>query len=355
MIFSEETLFNIDTVEFSVANADVDMKLLNAKTCGEVYCNGEKKSSKTNRRSVAGYQKRHAVHVRYESMARELSVEGSIFAYKLGQNVYTSSNLKNGCLNVLNDLKKKIGLNADEEKLPAAWLAGEITLKRVDIAVNLAFESDEQLLCFLTQVAHQLVGHRGSMRKCEDSIYWSPQRGTKYEIAMYRKHPQLIEKRSKDKSDENARYDQLVSHCKGMLRLEIRFRGSLLKELDLDQASAWDSETARTLFEKYAKRLKLMSVLSPVVTKQELDRVKPKLRAVLALAKQGGSLETVYSKRTLQGYRAEFRALGIDIDAPPTSAKMRSLRTILLSRKRVAKVPTWLAKKGKRIPRNLKP
>lgn len=355
MNFPKGTLFNIDTVEFSVANADVDAKLLSAKTCGEVYYNGEKKSSKTNRRSVAGYQNRHAVHVRYESMARELSVEGSIFSYKLGQNVYTSPNLKNGCLNVLNDLKKKIGLNASEKTLPAAWLTGEITLNRVDIAVNLAFKSDEQLLRLLKQVAHQLVGHRGSMRKCEDSIYWSPQRGTKYEIVMYRKHPQLLEKRSKDKSDENARYDQLVSHCRGMLRLEIRFRGSLLRELGLDQASAWDSETARTLFEKYAKRLKLLSVLSPVVTKQELDRVKPKLRAVLALAKLGGDLETVYSKRTLQGYRAEFRALGIDIDAPPTSGKVRKLRTILLSGKRVAKAPAWLAKNGKKVPRKPKP
>ncbi|NBV15775.1 phage/plasmid replication protein, II/X family [Janthinobacterium sp.] len=354
MNFPKETLFNIDTVEFSVANADVDMTLLKAKTRGEVYCDGEKKSSKTNRRRIAGYQKRHAVHVRYESMARELSVEGSIFAYKSGQNVYTSPNLKNGCLNVLQDLKKKIGLNAGEEKLPAAWLAGEITLSRVDIAVNLAFKSDEQLSRVLKQVAHQLVGHRGSMHKIGNSIYWSPQLGTKYQIVMYMKHPQMLAKRNKDKSDDNEHYDQLVSDCKGMLRLEIRFRGSLLRELGLDQASAWDSDTARTLFEKYAKRLKLLNVLSPVVTKQELDCVKPKLRAVLALAKLGGDLETVYSKRTLQVHRAAFRALGIDIDAPPTTGEMRKLRTILLSGKRVAKVPAWLAKNAEKVARNPK-
>ena len=355
MIFPEGTLFNIDTVEFSLANADIDMKLLKAKTCGEVYCNGEKKSSKTNRKRIDGRQNRHAVHVRYESMARELSVEGSIFAYKSGQNVYTSPNLKNGCLNVLQDLRKKIGLNAGEETLPAAWLAGEITLNRVDIAVNLAFKSDEQLSRVLKQVAHQLVGHRGSMHKIGNSIYWSPQLGTKYQIVMYMKHPQMLAKRNKDNSDDNEHYDQLVSDCKGMLRLEIRFRGSLLRELGLDQASSWDSDTARTLFEKYAKRLKLLNVLSPVVTRQGLDIVKPRLRAVLALAKLGGDLETVYSKRTLQGYRAAFRALGIDIDAPPTTGKMRKLRTILLSRKRVAKVPTWLAKNGKKVPRKPKP
>lgn len=340
----DKFLVNIDTVEFSVFGARINVEEINAMMV--LKSEGEVASLLTNRRAIRGRFKRHPLQVRYREAKRGISeigtlfVEGSIFGFKYGQNVFTSSNLRGGCLYALRQINREIALNASLETWNK-WGAGEILLDRVDLAVNFDLGSDLVVGAVVDRIAHQLIGKGAASRHHTGSVCLAPRDFKEYSVAMYAKGPEMMLARRKVTSDQN--YDRLVGECENLLRVEVRLRKRELKKCGLSRVSDWTIEKARDVFREYVSKLPMLDVVAAEpLGRKELNRIPPKLRDVFALHKMGVDLTAIYAPRTLATYRRKFSEIGIDIrcpsidNAPPNAAL--SFRPV--------KAPRWLIDAG---------
>ncbi|MFZ6759545.1 phage/plasmid replication protein, II/X family [Undibacterium sp. Ji50W] len=335
------TEFNIDTVSFSVKNAFVNLQHLNP-TYQHVTRNGEDKYIRSNRTLIAGANKRHRIAVRYDETNKELEIEGALYAFLYGQNVYTTSNLKWTCLRVLEELKNTLGTVATSDDVKATWKAGHLDLNRVDIAVNFRFKSKSQVHKVLQQVALQLNCSKSSIRRVRTSIYWCPEYGKKFQIVAYAKGPQMQAKNKHDVSEVNLEYMQLMDDCENVLRIELRLYRAALKELGLSQVLDWKINTPRKIFAQYFERMHLLNVLSGPLTSADFDSVTDRMKPVIALLKLGANMDKIYSARTLARHRTYFRKKNIDISVPTCEVKAKNLGQLLSSRNRVMLPPNWL-------------
>lgn len=349
----EKFRVNIDTVEFSVSGVKINVEEIN--TMMVLKPDGEMASLLTNRRAIRSSFKRHPLQMRYRETRRgisepgTLSVEGSIFGFKYGQNVFTSSNLRAGCLYALRQINREIELNVSPETWNK-WEAGEILLDRVDLAVNFDLGSDSVVGAVVDRLAHQLIGKGTASRHHTGSVCLAPRDFKEYSVAVYVKGVEMKLARRKSTSDRN--YDRLVGECENLLRVEVRLRKRELKKCGLSRVSDWTIEKARDVFRGYASKLPMLDVVaSGPVSHEELSRLPPKLRGVFALHKTGIDLTAIYAPRTLATYRRKFAELGIDIkcrsidNAPPNAAL--SFRPV--------KTPRWLIDAGMAPRRRRKP
>ncbi|MDP3843015.1 MAG: hypothetical protein Q8Q81_10545 [Oxalobacteraceae bacterium] len=96
---------NIDTVEYSVEG--MDFHIPGTKTAHLTNDDGEILDSYQNRISIPGRFESHSLQVRTIHFGKQLTVEGSPFAFLYGQNIFTSSNLSKGCIKTLKHVCNK--------------------------------------------------------------------------------------------------------------------------------------------------------------------------------------------------------------------------------------------------------
>ncbi|HDR9097062.1 TPA: hypothetical protein QDB15_002628 [Burkholderia vietnamiensis] len=334
---------NVDTVEFSVSGVKINVEEINQMMV--LKPGGEMASLITNRKAIRGRFKRHPLQIRYRETRGGISepgmlfVEGSVFGFKYGQNVFTSSNLRAGCLYALRCISRKVELNASPETW-SKWKAGEILLDRVDLAVNFDLGSDS-VSTVVDRIAHQLIGKGTASRHHTGSVCLAPRDSKEYSVAMYAKGAEMKLARRKATSDQN--YDRLVGECENLLRVEVRLRKRELKRCGLSRVSDWTIEKARDVFREYASKFPMLDVVAAgPVGRKELNRLPPKLRDVFALHKMGADLTVIYPPRTLATYRRKFAEIGIDIkcqsiDNPPRNPAL-SFGPV--------KTPRWLIDAG---------
>jgi II/X family phage/plasmid replication protein len=335
------TPFNIDTVKFSVKQALIDTKRLEVSS-QKVYKGNEVRFQMTNRVDIFGADRRYNLKMRYDELTHELFIEGALYAYLYGQNVYTTHSLRDVCVAVLREIRDKIGLKPESESDGKQWVKGDIHLHRVDISVNFRMKSKAQVLRVLQQLAIQMVHIRGSMRKVETTVYYQPQEGKRYGICNYAKGPQLRSRDSKDGSEEDLIYERLIKDCDSILRSEVTVMRSELKKIDLDKVSAWDDETAKRVFKKYFERMKIFNVMSTTKMPPEFSKLTPRQRLIAVALQQGFDLAPYLARTTIEKYEALFRKHGIDIRTPASPKKSIPLKTILQSKDLIAKPPKWL-------------
>lgn len=352
-LLGEKFRVNIDTVEFSVSGVKINVEEINAIMV--LKPDGEMASLLTNRRAIRGRFKRHPLQIRYRETRRgisesgTLSVEGSIFGFRYGQNVFTSGNLRDGCLYALRHINRQIKLNAAPEILDK-WKAGEILLDRVDLAVNFDLGSDSVVSAVVDRLSHQLIGKGAVSRHHTGSVCLAPRDSKEYSVAVYAKGAEMKLARRKSTSDQN--YDRLVGECGNLLRVEVRLRKQELKRCGLSRVSDWTAAKARDVFRKYASKLPMPDVVATgPVSSKELSRLPPKLRDVFVLHKMGADLTTIYAPRTLATYRKKFTELGIDIKCPSiANAPLNAALSF-----RPVKTPRWLIDAGMAPTRKRKP
>jgi len=306
-----------------------------------------------NRVSLSGKDGIHNLHIRTKNFGKTLLISGSPFAFKYGQNVYTSSNMQAATIGSLKRVCKDFGMMPTPEQRQR-WIEGDIHLERVDLAVNIKVGSEEEATDILRQIRLQLGEQQGSMRTSGTTVYWSPKNGKEYSIVFYAKGPQM--RRQKRYFGQPFR-DKLVSHCECIIRIELKLQARELRKLGLNKVSAWNDNTAEKVFRKYMhKKIKLFSVTSGPVTKEELVELPSQLRAVLALHKSGIELSTIYPKRTLQRHMSNMRELhGIDLKCPnQAKGTVVPLKTALSPRKVINSAPKWMRDK-KLAPANRGP
>lgn len=335
---------NIDSVEFSVNGERGAFTIPGATRANLISSDGEILNSYQNRTPVPGKFRAHNLNVRTLRSGEELEVHGSPYAYSYGQNLYTSSDMKTGVLHALKQVCKAFAIKPTKEQVKG-WLAGDIDLLRVDLAVNFRFASEAACLAVLRQIRRQLEEQGGSTKTSGTTVYWTPKDGKEYSISFYAKGPQMRRLRRYETLPGK---DKLLEECRCILRVEVRLRADALRKLKLEKVSAWREGSAQKAFGTYMRRLRLLSISSGPVTAQDLDDLPHRrLRPVLALHKAGCELEQIFSQSTLQRHRADFRKLGIDLKCPNQPAGTAiQLNKILSPKRAIRGAPAWMRQKG---------
>lgn len=335
----------VDTVEGSFTKGkivvpDVDRLML---------CDADGVIKKTfgNRKKILGKMQVHSMHIRSMDNDEKLTFEGAIFGCKFGQNLYALGDVRYASRIAVRRALKECGEHKKAEMLEAE----DISLDRVDLAVNFRLESEEEVLGVLKQIRRQLIEQHGPTRSNGTTVCWAPKDGKEYMIVMYAKGKQLIHAMQK-RRQKPPYWGALVEEASNILRVEIRLRGAALRNLGLGKASNWHEGAASEVFNKYFDKLKLLNVTSNMFRDGELAELPQRLRPALALHKLGFALEQFYKPHTCQRQRAFFRKRGIDLRCPsqPESTIM-SVREYLSPDKAVYEAPEWMIKKGL-APRN---
>ncbi len=340
---NKKAAVNIDTVEFSVNGPRDCFSIPGATTARVISAEGEVLDSYQNRTAVPGQFGAHKFNVRTMHSGEQLQVHGSPYACLYGQNVFTSSDLKKGIIYALKKVCTEFGIKPTKDQ-KRAWLAGDIDLNRVDLAVNFRFASEEECMAMLRQIRRQLQEQGGSTKTNGSTVYWIPRDGKEYSIAFYAKGPQM---RRLKRFNKLPGKDKFLEECSFILRVEVRLRAEALRKLNLEKVHMWNEDSAQRAFAVYMRRLRLLSVTSGPVTAKELDDLPHRrLRPVLALHKAGCALDQVYSRSSLQRHRADFRKLGIDLRCPNQPAGTVIPLTKALSPSRAIKSPpNWMLEK----------
>lgn len=341
MAFRPADCVNIDTVEFTVSGIEWDVS-------GQTRClvsngDGELVFSSTNRLPVTGKYGMHDLQVRYNPISKTLSVEGSLFGFILGQNVFTSQRLAKGLAWVISDLKKKLGFSF---AVPLQRLIDEhVTLHRVDLAVNLRFGSGRFVKTCLRQIARQLIEQDCTVRKAFSSVYWTPQEGRYYSIIFYDKGQDVRRKclpKAKRMGDEEQEFfEAMCNECDGLLRIEVRLKSAELKKKGLQGVKAWSGEAPKEIFNRYYRNVPVLNVVSSGMGRADFDGVPDRLRPVIALHRLNAPMELVYSVRTMARHRSAFRKLKIDLKCPAREKVMPLAKVLTASR--IKPTPPWLA------------
>lgn len=340
MMFSSSDCVNIDTVEFAVNGIEWDVS-------GQHRClvsdgDGELIFDCTNRLRVTGKYGMHDLHVRYKPKAKSLMVEGSLFGFVLGQNVFTSQRLAKGISWVIAHLQKTLGFSFSVSM--QELIDEHVALTRVDLAINLKFKSGRFVTSCLQQIARQLIEQKCTVHKAFTSVYWTPQDGRYYSVAFYDKGQDVRRKTSpkaKRASGEKRKFlSDLCGECDGLLRIELRLKSAELAKRGLKSVKAWAGETPKEIFSRYYRNVPILNVLSSSMNRADFDGVPDRLRPVVALRKLNAPMELVYSKRTLARHRTAFRKRTIDLKAFARE-KIIPLADVLTA-SRIKPTPSWL-------------
>lgn len=314
-----------------------------------ILCDADGAIKKTfgNRKKIPGKMGVHSMYIRSMDNDEKLTFEGSISGCKFGQNLYTLGDVPSASKIAVKRALKECGEREKAEELKLE----DISLDRVDLAVNFRLESEEEVLSVLKQIKRQLIEQYGPTRTNGTTVCWAPRDGKEYMIVMYAKGRQLLNAMQRRKQ-RPPYWGALIEEASNILRVEVRVRGAELRDLGLGKASDWHEDSAFKVFNKYFERLKLLKVTSSVFSKDELTALPQRLRPVLALHKLGFDLEQVYTPRTCQRHRDFFRKRGIDLRCPsqPENTAM-SVLDYLSPDKAVCEAPEWMIKQGL-APRN---
>ncbi|RPE05150.1 phage/plasmid replication domain-containing protein [Burkholderia pseudomallei] len=340
MAFRPTDHVNFDTVKFAVSGVEWNV----AGQARSWACNedGEISFDCTNRLPVTGKHGKHNLQVRYNPKTKTLWVEGSLFGFILGQNVFTSQRLAKGLGWVIQYLAKKLGFTFS---VSIKQLIDEhMTLHRVDLSVNLQLESEHFLKTCLQQIARQLVEQPCTVHKAYTSMYWTPQDGRYYSITFYDKGEEVRRKcmpKAKRAGDEQRKFfENLCNECDGLLRVEVRLMSAELKKQGLQSVKVWGGDAPKEIFDRYYRNVPLLNVVSSGLNAADFESLPRGLRPVLALHKRNVPMELVYSERARARHRAAFRKRNIDPRCPAQEEVVPL--TDVLTASRIKPTPPWL-------------
>ena len=333
----------IDTIVFIVKESKEGSFNLPSITTKNYSESGKFLNSYQNRIPLKGKHGTHSLQVRTLHNGKELHVECSPYAFLYGQNVFTASDLRSVVIRILRRICKEFGFRITRQRLQR-WINGGIELRRVDLFVNFDVASESEATKILKQVYRQLVELPCSMQKHGSSVYLHKK---DLSFCFYAKGPQMRSLARYYKNMPGHRV-KLLKVCEPILRLELRLLAGELLRRNLSQLSSWKLNTGERVYWRcFRRKLRLFSITSGAVTKEELLKLPRRLRTAFILHKEGVDLTDVYSARTLQRHRSEFRKNGIDIRCPNQPAgTVVSLTEVLSLSNAISEIPDWMIEAG---------
>lgn len=346
---------NIDTIEAEISanNSDIEFIMPDSLKVNIVNEDDLVLDSYQNRECLPGKNDLHSLQVRSMSFGNILNIQGAFFAFLFGQNVFTASKPKLLVKKVLGKVFNEFDFNIPEKNLKKFY-SGDVKLKRIDLAVNYRFNSQEEVTEALSQIKRQLVELNCTVRTYDKNVILSPQNGREYSISFYAKGPQMRRMRKYDKMNWAG---ALLSECSTILRVEIRVRSQGLRKMGLEVLSNWKDGDSEILYQHYFRKLPNIVITSLPLEYEDLSKLPSRLKPVFALHKTGVDIARVYKKTSLDRHKRWFKQRGVNLSKPNHALKVVPLKELISPKNAIIETPEWMREMGlfPKRPMQLKP
>lgn len=274
-----------------------------------------------------------------------LIVKGNPAQYFQGHNLFGTSRIFDLAIHWLCAVLGQLGIKPSGEEL-ASWRAGNVEVRRVDIAENYKFVNSEVVRAVIRETAFYLIenGHPVSTYRHFATIYYQ-QYSRRWALKMYDKGARY--KKFFPPLAKLGVWQMLTEYAQGLMRVELCLRKPELSQKRLNVLSAWKDVHPRRLFKARLKRIIPTSSMSVFEVPEALNCLGPMERLILKFYEDGNDLSRFLSSRTVMRYRKRFSDQGVHLCRKRSSHFPTVKLSDALSGRRCArKIPTWARDAG---------
>ena len=245
-----------------------------------------------------------------------LVVEGSVIGYMQGHNVFGSCDVPNLVLESYKaaHITSALPLSKDEKR--RIEQDESLTLKRLDVGVNLALPSDTPISRVLVELAHKMIdaGIDTSTYGHGETVYRS-QHSQSSSHKFYDKAKQLYDTRGLPLNFPNR--DAILEFTKTVIRSEIVLRYPKMKILEMTKPRDWTFAKLKAELVSAFDRLHLSGTVRAGLSALDLRDVKHMYRTTYRCWEHGDDLQVLLEPKAYKRQVAYFESIGFDITTPP--------------------------------------
>lgn len=201
------------------------------------------------------------------------------------------------------------------------WQLGAYRLSRIDCTQMFDVGSHANALAWIRQAEQSAsLSHRGRGQIAKGSTLYFGKHSRRWSLKFYAKGPEFM----KHTPPALKELPALRAYADRALRCEVVLRSMELKARGLDTAANWSENDPQAVTMGILGGLHMDDVTA--LTPERIDKLRPAIRAVYQLWKEGHDIRGMYPKPTFYRYRKQLLdALSIDIanvqprDAEPSN------------------------------------
>jgi hypothetical protein len=246
-----------------------------------------------------------------------LVIEGSVIGYNQGHNVFGSCNVPALVRDAFKAAhrKRRVAFSAEEKR----QIENEehLTLKRLDVGVNLEVPEGVTPTRLLVELAHELIdkGIDTSTYGYGETVYRN-QHSQGSSQKFYDKAKQLIDTKSLPADLPNR--EAILDFAKTVIRSEVVLRYPKLKAMDMTKPRDCTFQTLKAELESAFNRLNLRGSVRAGLSGLDLRDVKHMYRTTYRCWENGDDLTLLLEPKAYKRQVAYFaEELGFDITTPP--------------------------------------
>lgn len=248
-----------------------------------------------------------------------LRISGNPSKLLQGHNLFGSDDI-NGCYLESGDfIRESVGLFPSPESYDSCQFS-KPRYSRADITRSYRCSNPQDVPVYIREIVGTARSRSGRATLHGSETAYFNKGSRRWSLKVYDKHLELLKRLPKNvKRDQKT--DDLIEWSRGIVRFELVLRGQELSTVNqliqLDSVLNWDY-----VFNEYFNRIQFnenlaMKKIDPILE----SKLKPSLKAVIALWRSGQDLRTIYSKSAFYRHRhAILAATGLDISSSPTDS-----------------------------------
>ena len=255
----------------------------------------------------------HALHLPSKNI---LIVEGSVNNHEKGHNVFGPCNVPEQVLSAFKATHCKRRYDFSEQEKRRIEENEGMTLKRLDVGVNLALPPDTPISRVLVELAYKMIeaGIDTSTYGYGETVYRN-QHSQSSSHKFYDKAKQLYDTRGLPSNLPNR--DGIMEFAKTVIRSEIVLRYPKMKVLEMTKPRDWTLAKLKAELVSAFDKLHLSGRVRAGLSALDLRDVKHMYRTTYRCWEHGDDLRVLLEPKALKRQIAYFESIGFDITTPP--------------------------------------
>lgn len=218
------------------------------------------------------------------------------------------------------------------------WLNGAFRLSRADLTRMFELSSRADVLAWLRQAEQTAtLPYRGKGQITKGNTLYFGKHSRRSSLKFYAKGEEFEKKGAPAMKELPA----LSRYAESALRAEYTIRGMELKRQGLDVAANWDDKTVESVTLKVLQGLHIDDYT--MITPERIDELRPAVRAVYELWKEGHDIRGMYPRPTFYRYRKQIlETLSVDIaNVQPRNTQSNVVPLLRVLEAKEMTVPDW--------------
>lgn len=251
-----------------------------------------------------------SISVRTATPGESIYVSGNPVKFFQGHNLFGSNDLVSMNHALFGRIREVLDLKPTKQDL-GCWVSGDYQLTRVDVTTMFDAGSLANARAWLRQAEQNAtLMHRGRGQLTKGSTLYFGKHSRRWSAKWYAKGEEFQANGHQDLLLD----DRLVAYADPAVRYEVVLRSMKLKQLGLEHALSWldSAKISHSIIASTLERFNMSDVRA--LKTEQLDGMKPSLRAIVELWKVGYDIRGMYPQSTFYRLRSRIKsAIGVDI------------------------------------------